>query len=55
MTEYIIRRGLLPKPVADEVWWKWSAPERPTEMVEGVSADDALFAEVRRLVCLGQT
>ncbi len=55
MTEYIIRRGLLPQPLVDEVWQKWSAPERPTEMREGHSADEVLFAEVGRLVCLGRT
>lgn len=55
MTEYIVRRGLLPKPLVDEVWRKWAASERPAEMVEGVSADDVLFTEVRRLICLGQT
>ncbi len=55
MTEYIIRRGLLPQPLVDEVWQKWSAPERPTEMREGRNADEVLFAEVRRLVCLDRT
>ncbi len=52
MTEYIVRRGLLPQPLVDEVWQKWSAPARPAEMVEGISADDVLFAEVRRLTAL---
>jgi hypothetical protein len=55
MTEYIIRRGLLPQPLVDEVWQKWSAPERPAEMFAGNRADEVLFAEVRRLVCLGRT
>ena len=53
MTEYIIRRGLLPKPLVDEVWQKWSAPERPAEMGAGISADEVLLAEVRRLTDLG--
>ncbi|MBK9056083.1 MAG: hypothetical protein IPL78_35850 [Chloroflexi bacterium] len=52
MTEYIIRRGLLPKQLVDEVWQKWSAPARPAEMFEGKSADEVLFAEVRRLTDL---
>jgi hypothetical protein len=52
MTEYIVRRGLLPKPLVDETWQKWSAPERPAEMFEGSRADEVLFAEVRRLTAL---
>ena len=52
MTEYIIRRGLLPKPLVDEVWQKWSAQARPAEMVAGISADEVLLAEVRRLTTL---
>ncbi len=52
MTEYIIRRGLLPQLLVDEVWQKWSALERPTEMREVRSADEVLFAEVRRLTAL---
>ncbi len=52
MTEYIIRRGLLPQPLVDETWQKWSAPERPAEMFEGNRADEVLFAEVRRLTAL---
>lgn len=52
MTEYIIRRGLLPQPLVDEVWQKWSVLKRPTEMREGHSADEVLFAEVRRLTAL---
>lgn len=39
---------------ADEVWQKWSAPERPAEMFAGKCADEVLFAEVRRLVGLSQ-
>lgn len=52
ITEYIIRRGLLPEPLVNKVWVKWSAPERPAEMVEGSRADEVLFAEVRRLTDL---
>jgi len=52
MTEYIVRRGLLPQSLVDETWQKWSAPERPTEMREGRNADEVLFAEVRCLTAL---
>ena len=41
MTEYIVRRGLLPADLVDEVWQKWSAVERPPEM----AALAALLAE----------
>ena len=52
MTEYIVRRGLLPQPLVDEVWQKWSTPERPAEMVACRNADEVLFAEVRCLTAL---
>lgn len=45
-------RGLLPELSVDEVWRKWAAPVQPVETVEGVSADDVLFAEVRGLASL---
>jgi len=32
MTEYIVRRGLLPGSLMAEVWVKWSALERPSEL-----------------------
>ncbi|MFQ5401719.1 MAG: hypothetical protein ACE5E7_19235 [Anaerolineae bacterium] len=55
MTEYIIRRGLLPAELVADVWAKWSAPERPSELRDnpGAVADMVLFAEVRRLAGLG--
>jgi hypothetical protein len=54
MTEYIVRRGLLPAALVDEVWAKWSAAERPSELLENpeVVADVVLFDEVRRLAAL---
>jgi hypothetical protein len=62
MTEYIpsaslrtgLRRGLLPAALVDEVWAKWSAAERPSELLENpeVVADVVLFDEVRRLAAL---
>ena len=63
MTKYIpsaslrigLRQGLLPEALVDEVWAKWSAPERPSELRENpeVVADVILFDEVRRLAAFG--
>lgn len=68
MTEYILRRGLLPAALVAEVWAKWSALERPPELRDNPKAacperpnevgacrrvaDMVLFAEVRRLAAL---
>ena len=54
MTEYILRRGLLPVPLVAEVWAKWVAEERPSELGDNpeANADAVLFTEVRRLVAL---
>ena len=54
MTEYIQRQGLLPAALIDEVWTKWVAEERPTELRENPTAvaDEVLFAETRRLAAL---
>ncbi len=54
MTEYILRRGLLPANLVHEVWTKWAAPERPPELRDNPEAvaDLVLFAEVRRLAAL---
>ncbi|MCP4428471.1 MAG: hypothetical protein GY803_28640 [Chloroflexi bacterium] len=62
MTEYIIRRGLLPAALVKEVWAKWSASERPSELRDHPEAscpeqgrrvaDVVLFNEVRRLASL---
>lgn len=54
MTEYILRRRLLPPDLVAEVWAKWSAPERPSELRDNPEAvaDLVLFAEVRRLAAL---
>ncbi len=51
MTDYIVRRGLLPNDLVEEVWNKWSAAERPTELRENpdAMADEVLFGEVKRL------
>jgi hypothetical protein len=55
MTEYIVRRGLLPERLVAEVWAKWSAAERPPELRDNPQAvaDRVLFAEVGRLAGLG--
>jgi hypothetical protein len=62
MTEYIpsaslrtgLRRELLPAALVTEVWAKWSAVERPSELRDNpeVVADMVLFAEVCRLAAL---
>ncbi|HUM67611.1 MAG TPA: hypothetical protein PLK31_02030 [Chloroflexota bacterium] len=54
MTEYILRRELLPPDLVAEVWTKWSAVERPSELRDNPEAvaDMVLFAEVRRLAAL---
>jgi hypothetical protein len=51
MTEYILRRGLLPAALVAEVWAKWSAEERPPELRDNPTADaDAvLFSEAAAL------
>ena len=58
MTEYIQQRGLLPAALVEEVWSKWSASERPSELRDNpeVVADEVLFNEVRHLAacCAGQ-
>jgi hypothetical protein len=55
MTEYIVRRGLLPAELVAQVWAKWVAAERPLELRDDPAAvaDQVLFAEVRRLAALG--
>jgi len=54
MTEYIVRRGLLPAALVAEVWAKWLAPERPPELRDNPDAvaDAVLFNEVQRLAVL---
>ncbi|MCP4415978.1 MAG: hypothetical protein GY805_05105, partial [Chloroflexi bacterium] len=54
MTEYIQRRGLLPAPLVEETWVKWSAVERPFELSHDPKAiaDVVLFNEVRHLTAL---
>jgi hypothetical protein len=62
MTEYIpsvslragLSRGLLSAALVEEVWAKWSAQERPSELRDNPEAvaDAVLFNEVRRLVAL---
>lgn len=56
MTEYIVRRGLLPAGLVQAVWAKWAAAERPPELRDHPEAvaDAVLFGEVRRLAALGQ-
>ena len=38
MTDYIRRRGLLPAPLLDEVWARWVAAERPSELRDNPEA-----------------
>ena len=54
MSEYIRRRGLLPTALLDEVWARWVAEKRPSELDNhpDVNADEVLFAEVQHLVAL---
>ncbi len=54
MTEYIIRRGLLPAVLVEEVWVKWVAEERPSALRNNPEAiaDVVLFDEVCRLAAL---
>ncbi|MCA9922856.1 MAG: hypothetical protein KC421_10810, partial [Anaerolineales bacterium] len=54
MTEYILRRGLLPETLVEAVWAKWSAPERPSELRDNPEAvaDVVLFNEVHQLATL---
>lgn len=51
MTDYILMRNLLPEPMVQEVWEKWSAEERPSELADNPDAvaDEVLFSEARRL------
>lgn len=54
MTEYIVQRELLPAALVAEVWAKWSALERPSELRDNPEAvaDVVLFNEVQRLAAL---
>lgn len=54
MTEYTRRRGLLPTDLLDEIWAKWVAEERPSELGDNpeANADVVLFTEVCRLAAL---
>lgn len=54
MTEYIVRRGLLPAALVVEVWAKWVAAERPSELRDNpqAAAEEVLFAEINRLAAL---
>jgi hypothetical protein len=54
MTDYILRRRLLPPDLMRAVWVKWSARERPPELRHDPEAvaDEVLFAEVGRLAAL---
>ena len=54
MTEYIVRRGLLPTALVEVVWAKWSAAERPFALRNNPEAiaDVVLFDEVCRLAAL---
>lgn len=54
MTEYIRRRDLLPAALLDEVWPRWVAEKRPSELGEhpGVNTDEVLFAELHSLAAL---
>jgi hypothetical protein len=51
MTDYIVMRGLLPAVLVAEVWAKWAADERPSELRDNPDAiaDVVLFEESRRL------
>lgn len=52
MTEYILRRGLLPASLVEAVWAKWSAEKRPSELrhTPEAVADVVLFNEIQRLI-----
>lgn len=54
MTEYIVRRGLLPTDLVAEVWAKWAAAERPSALRDNpmAAAEEVLFTEVGRLATL---
>jgi hypothetical protein len=54
MTDYILRRRLLPPDLVRAVWTKWSARERPPELRHDPEAvaDEVLFAEVERWAAL---
>jgi hypothetical protein len=51
MTEYIVANDLLPASLVNEVWVKWSAVERPSELADNPAAvaDEVLFQEANRL------
>jgi hypothetical protein len=54
MTDYILRRRLLPPELLRATWVKWSARERPPELRHNPKAvaDEVLFTEVARLTTL---
>lgn len=54
MTDYIVTRGLLPADLVAEVWAKWSAEERPSELRDNPDAvaDRVLIEEARRLAAM---
>jgi hypothetical protein len=54
MTDYILRRRLLPPDLVRAVWFKWLARERPPELRDNpeANADEVLVAEVERLATL---
>jgi len=54
MTDYILMRNLLPATMVQEVWDRWSAETRPSELADNLDAvaDEVLFSEVRRLTAL---
>jgi hypothetical protein len=54
MTDYILKRRLLPPDLVRYVWTKWSARERPPELRHDPEAvaDEVLFAEVERWAAL---
>lgn len=51
MTSYIVNERLLPSDTVAEVWQKWSAIDRPSELADNPDAvaDEVLFSEARRL------
>lgn len=51
MTDYILMRNLLPAQMVQEVWKKWAAVERPSELADNPDAvtDAVLFNEARYL------
>lgn len=50
ITDYIVRRGLLPADLVNQTWDKWSSVQRPPEFDDpNVVADQVLFDESYRL------